>query len=204
MSSKVFLLLLLLPSQEKAHPDTMTSQIATLSFILAISFFACREAAVVNSPEDYPSLVGKEFPDFELLDMQGHTLRWSELKGKPALVNFWFTKCPPCVAEMPHLNQIRRDFSGEDLVFLAISPDDSFTIRNFLNQREYNFDIIPNAADYINFFGNEYPLNVFVDKKGIIRHARGAIPMSFDAKHPQGFMDDRDFRRMLGNLLRDK
>jgi cytochrome c biogenesis protein CcmG, thiol:disulfide interchange protein DsbE len=88
------------------------------------------------------------------------------------------------------------------LLFLAISPDDSLKIRQFLEKRDFDFDLIPNAQAYINFFGNEYPLNVFVDRQGIIRHARGAIPMSFDQRNPQGFMDDREFRRMLGRLAR--
>ena len=172
--------------------------------LLLLGFSACRQApaAVVETPEDYPQLVGKEFPDFELRDLNGRLLRWNDLKGKAALVNFWFTRCPPCVAEIPHLNALRKDFAGENVVFLAITPDDTATIQAFLKKHPFDFTIIPDAQAYINFFGNEYPLNIFVDQQGIIRHARGAIPTSFDQRHPQGFMDDREFRRMLGNLLR--
>ncbi len=170
--------------------------------LIAITIAACKQAAP-QSPEEYPRLIGLEFPDFELKDMAGETLRWKDMKGKVALVNFWFTKCPPCVAEIPHLNEILRDFSGEEVVFLAISPDDSLTIGEFLEKRAFHFTIIPEAQRYINFFGNEYPLNVFVDKNGVIRHARGAIPTTFDAQHPQGYLDDREFRRMLGKLLRE-
>jgi cytochrome c biogenesis protein CcmG, thiol:disulfide interchange protein DsbE len=175
----------------------------TLLALFAVALLAaCRTAPEQFGEEDYPRFIGQEFPDFELKDLNGRTVRWSEIKGRPALVNFWFTTCPPCVAEMPHLNALKKDFAGEDIVFLAISPDDSLKIRQFLEKRDFDFDLIPNAQAYINFFGNEYPLNVFVDRQGIIRHARGAIPMSFDQRNPQGFMDDREFRRMLGRLAR--
>lgn len=164
---------------------------------------ACTSQPAPDSPEDYPALVGKTFPDFELRDLDGRTVRWSDLKGRPALVNFWFTRCPPCIAEMPHLNQLKRDFAEEGVAFLAISPDDSLTIRRFLDTHAYDFTILPGAEAYIRLFGSEYPLNVFVDKKGVIRHARGAIPTTFDQRHPQGFMDDREFRRFLGRLVRE-
>jgi peroxiredoxin len=183
--------------------DVYLSQFVCCFLLLGLS--ACRQApvSVIETPEDYPKLVGQEFPDFELRDLNGNALRWSEIEGKAALVNFWFTRCPPCVAEMPHLNAIRKDFAAEDVVFLAITPDDTATVQAFLKKRPFDFTILPDAQAYINFFGNEYPLNIFVDKKGIIRHARAAIPTSFDQRHPQGFMDDREFRRMLGNLLRE-
>ncbi len=165
---------------------------------------SCTSRPAPDSPEDYPALVGKTFPDFELPDLNGRMVRWSDFKGRPALVNFWFTRCPPCIAEMPHLNQLKRDFAGEGVVFLAISPDDSLTIRRFLDTHTFDFTILPNAGAYIRLFGNEYPLNVFVDSKGVIRHARGAIPTTFDSRHPQGFMDDREFRRFLGRLVREE
>lgn len=171
-------------------------------FVL-ILFAGCRREMPV-SPEDYPRFIGVEFPDFELKDMAGKSVRWSDFKGRPALINFWFAKCPPCIAEIPHLNAIQRDFSEEGVVFLGITPDDSLSTVQFNKKHDFSFILLPNAQQFINFFGNEYPMNIFVDKKGIIRHARGAIPTSFDAKNPQGFMDDREFRRFLGQLIREK
>ncbi|HRF42032.1 MAG TPA: hypothetical protein PK198_24735, partial [Saprospiraceae bacterium] len=56
--------------------------------LLLLSLSACRQApaSVVETPEDYPKLVGQEFPDFELRNLDGQLLRWSDLKGKAALV----------------------------------------------------------------------------------------------------------------------
>lgn len=167
-----------------------------------ILLVGCRREMPLG-PEDYPALVGVEFPNFELKDLSGRTLRWDELKGQPALINFWFAKCPPCVAEMPHLNAIKSDFAGEGVLFLGITPDDSQSTAEFLTRHRFEFELLPDAAPFIQFFGNEFPMNVFVDKQGIIRHARGAIPTTFDPAHPQGFMDDREFRRILGNLIRE-
>ena len=125
------------------------------------------------------------------------------MQGKVIFVNFWFTRCAPCIEEIPLLNQIRQDFAGEDVVFLSISPDDSLTIAQFLEKTGFDFTHIPGAKSYIEpFFGNEYPLNVFVDRNGVIRHALGLIPTSYERKNPYGFLDDREFRRRLGALLR--
>jgi peroxiredoxin len=173
-------------------------------FALLLLSVACQpNPTPIHSPEDYPRMVGKEFPDFQLQDMQGNLVQWSDIKGKPALINFWFTRCPPCVAEIPHLNTIKKDFSREAVHFLAIAPDNPALIAPFLLKHPFDFTILPNAQPFIDLFGNEFPLNLFVDKKGIIRHARGAIPTSFSQQQPQGFMDDREFRRMLGNLIRE-
>jgi cytochrome c biogenesis protein CcmG, thiol:disulfide interchange protein DsbE len=175
-----------------------------LILALMVMFYACQpDTAPISSPEDYPKMIGKTLPDFELMDLSGKPVRWSELKGQPALINFWFTRCPPCVAEIPHLNEIRRDFRHEQIHFLAISPDKADVITPFLSKHPFDFTIIPDAQPFIDLFGNEFPLNIFIDKEGIIRHARGAIPTSFDQQHPKGYMDDREFRRILGYLLRE-
>jgi thiol-disulfide isomerase/thioredoxin len=60
-------------------------------------------------------------PAFELLDITGKTWRLADLKGRPALLNFWASWCEPCRAEMPTLQQI-ADFYGVDkLAVLAIN-----------------------------------------------------------------------------------
>ena len=48
-------------------------------------------------------------PDFELTTLDGDSLTLSELKGKKVVLNFWATWCPPCKAEMPHMENYYRN-----------------------------------------------------------------------------------------------
>lgn len=66
----------------------------------------------------------KGVPDFEVKDMAGETLRFSQFKGKVLLVNIWATWCAPCVKEFPSMKGLVEHFKG-DLVVLAISHDKS-------------------------------------------------------------------------------
>ena len=49
--------------------------------------------------------------DFTLTDLEGNKVTLSELKGKVVILNFWATWCPPCVGEMPDLNEAAVEFS---------------------------------------------------------------------------------------------
>ncbi len=51
---------------------------------------------------------GEEAYDFTLERLDGGTLTLSDLRGGWALVNFWATWCPPCVKEMPYLEQLAQ------------------------------------------------------------------------------------------------
>ena len=60
-------------------------------------------------------------PIFELLDITGKTWRLADLKGRPALLNFWASWCEPCRAEMPTLQQVADFYGAEKLSVLAIN-----------------------------------------------------------------------------------
>ena len=60
-------------------------------------------------------------PTFELLDITGKTWRLADLKGRPALLNFWASWCEPCRAEMPTLQQIADLYGVDKLSVLAIN-----------------------------------------------------------------------------------
>lgn len=55
-------------------------------------------------------------PDFILSQLDGSPLRLSELKGKKVILNFWASYCPPCKAEMPHMQNYYDTYKEEDNV----------------------------------------------------------------------------------------
>jgi cytochrome c biogenesis protein CcmG, thiol:disulfide interchange protein DsbE len=53
-------------------------------------------------PEDY---LNKEFPLPLLTTLDNKKISIKDLKGKPTLINFWFTTCKPCIEEMPNIER---------------------------------------------------------------------------------------------------
>ena len=56
---------------------------------------------------------GKVAPPFTAQLLDGRSISSSELKGKPYLVYFWFTHCPPCAQIMPHLVSLQKRFKDQ-------------------------------------------------------------------------------------------
>lgn len=55
-------------------------------------------------------------PDFSLMTLDGETITLAELKGKKVILNFWATWCPPCKAEMPHMESYYSKLTEDDAV----------------------------------------------------------------------------------------
>ena len=71
-----------------------------------------------------PELRGRA-PDFELADAAGKKWSLRALRGRPVLVSFWATWCPPCVREMPSLDALARRL-GDRAAILAVSVDENW------------------------------------------------------------------------------
>ncbi len=66
---------------------------------------------------------GDEFPEFSVTTTEGNRLNNSAVKGKNVLWVFWATWCGPCMAEIPALKKVRKDFVESDLKIIGVSLD---------------------------------------------------------------------------------
>ncbi len=118
--------------------------------------------------------IGKEFPFDNFSDLLGSELIAS-MKSKPTMIDFWFTSCAPCVAEIPALNGLKKKYDGK-VNFVAITFNKKNKVASFLAKRKYDFIQITDAKKPIKslyFMG--YPTNMFLDKGGVIRKIEGGL-----------------------------
>ncbi len=93
-----------------------------------------------------------------------------DFNGKVVLVNFWATWCPPCIKEMPMLEQLSEDYADEGFEVVAISIDfKGFETANKFLKR-HNIDLATYADRktrlYDAFAADGLPFSVLIDRKG--------------------------------------
>lgn len=72
---------------------------------------------------------------------QGGTLDMAGLRGRPLVLNFWATWCPPCVKEMPELDRFGRDFAARGWQVVGLAVDGPTPVREFLARNPVTFPI---------------------------------------------------------------
>jgi thiol-disulfide isomerase/thioredoxin len=72
---------------------------------------------------------------------QGTPLAMAGFKGRPLLVNFWATWCPPCVEEMPLLDSFFRQHAAKGWQVVGLAVDQPSSVRTFLQKRPVGFPI---------------------------------------------------------------
>lgn len=105
-------------------------------------------------------------PLFSGKDMNGETLSSADWQGKVVVLNFWFTGCTPCKAEIPDLNRLVAEF--KDVVFVAVAINDAETLPAFLKKFPFHYRILPDPRQEIaqRFTVKLYPTHIVIDQKG--------------------------------------
>jgi peroxiredoxin len=82
-------------------------------------------------------------PSFKLMDMDDTTHSLADYKGKPVIINFWATWCPPCRAELPSMNRAWQKIKDEDIAMIAINVgEDEDTIFAFSGEYPIDFTVL--------------------------------------------------------------
>jgi thiol-disulfide isomerase/thioredoxin len=114
--------------------------------------------------------------------MDGRTINLSDFYGKPIVLNFWASWCPPCKSEMPDFDKVYADVK-DDIVFLMVDLVDGQretieTGKRFIADQGYSFPVyFDTTGDASNTFDIEaIPTTFFIDKNGNINsYVLGAI-----------------------------
>lgn len=124
--------------------------------------------------------IGDRAIDFQLQTLDGKTVKLSDFRGKPVLLNFWTTWCPPCRFEVPFLQQINDSYAAKGLVMLAVDVGENSTIiKNFMTSLNVSLTVPMDTDGKVAkaYSITTIPRTFFIDKNGIIRQIiPGAFP----------------------------
>lgn len=147
-------------------------------FLLAVG--ALVAVGWLNRDSDLVLDEGEPAPALELPSIAGGTVALDALRGKVVLLNIWATWCPPCVKEMPSMQQVYEQHGDRGLEILAVAVDDQPGVR----QADGRIEGL--VSDFVERYGLTFP--VVVDPTG-------ETERRFDTEYlPTTFLIDRQGR----------
>lgn len=111
-------------------------------------------------------------PNFSLQTLDGKTVELKKNNGKPTLINFWASWCPPCKVEMPHIQKAYEKY-GDRVNFLMVNltaMDDQTKVKQFLKEGEYSFPVLLDQTGEVSqmYQAISIPTTYIVDRNGVI------------------------------------
>ena len=117
---------------------------------------------------------GDIMPLFSEKDTTGRVWSSADIEGKVTMFNFWNITCGPCIAEMPELEQWRKEFP--EFLFFSVSKHPKEKIRSIVECRDFNFIHLVDA-DSLGKITSVYPVIIIIDETGRVDMAEiGTTP----------------------------
>jgi peroxiredoxin len=136
-------------------------------------------AEAVATPAPAMLGAGAQAPEFSSFDLNGKEVRLADYRGKVLILDFWATWCSPCIASMPHTQEIAAKYADQGVAVLAVCTGDKRT----------------KFADWVKLKGNSYPALRFTfdpHEPGTPTHAqRASVALYGVPAIPAQFILDR-------------
>ncbi|MCL6259040.1 TlpA family protein disulfide reductase [Aquiflexum sp. TKW24L] len=144
------------------------------------------------------TLVNKETQTFDyagrFIDMEGNPVNLEDYRGKTVFINLWATWCPPCRAEMPHIEDMYAKVKDtENLEFLMIALDKEMEkSKSFIDDKGFTFPVVHASYGLNNSLQSEsIPTTLVVNPKGeIIFYQEGMS--NFDTEEFRDFLTGKN------------
>lgn len=145
----------------------MSNKLLILAFLLfSISGFS--QGNLIGQKAPMIEIEKWIYPKIQVADWHVRNVP-DNLSGKMIVLDFWFTKCAPCVASIPKLNELAKQFP--EIVFISISFEKEEPINDFLEKMVMYYPVGSDPTETIikNFGVLAYPETFLIDKNGIIQ-----------------------------------
>ena len=147
----------------------------------------------VQPQEQNPTIQNKgNYKDFTVTDKDGKEVKLSEFIGKPIVVNFWASWCPPCKAELPHFDKLSKEYQGKvHFLMVNLSGENKESVKNFVESNGYAFPLYFDDKDSGQkaYSVSSIPVTVFITADGNIGSQR------------MGAMSEATLRNYINQLL---
>lgn len=170
------------PANAPAHPSRrawlgagLAAAVAGLGGGVWWALHRERSAASTAAPGD-PLPEGFWAQQFDTID--GPPLQLAGFQGKPLVVNFWATWCPPCVKEMPDLDTFYQAHNAQGWHVIGLAIDGPTPVKAFLGRTPVHFPIGLagfGGTELAQTLGNSaggLPFSVVIDRQGRLRHRK--------------------------------
>lgn len=158
-------------------PQTRFSWSLTIIAILLLGsawILQSREPVEAFIPDDETvsaPAVGFLAPDFTVPTLSGESFTLSDQRGRPVVINFWATWCPPCRAEIPFFQAAARKYNGQVSVVGVDDGEPAALVASFVNEMgmAYPIPLDEDSAVSRAYRVNSLPTTFFVDAEGVVQ-----------------------------------
>lgn len=137
--------------------------------------------------------VARTAPPFSLADINGNRIDSSQFRGKPTVINFFATWCPPCREEIPGFVAVYDKYRGRgfELVGISLDTDTRGNLPGFMMSNHIAYRVLLGDIATVQAFGwgSAIPATFFIGRDGEIRNIH------------VGYMDRDAFDREVQKLL---